>query len=93
MTDNFLPDRWTNLDSVELRLLLGEQIPGPGKYHEHSSKSNTLYLPLAGSSCRIVLSFRDKKIVAIEAGQAFDTPEWDLIGEKIEKSILVGPLR
>jgi hypothetical protein len=40
-----------------------------------------------------VLTFREKKIVAIEPGQAFDVSEWNRVSEEIEKSILAGPLR
>jgi Apea-like HEPN len=93
MTDNLLRDRWTDLDSGELRLLLKERIPGPGQYHDRSKNPNTLYLPLAGSSCRIGLTFRDKKIVTVEPGPAFDAAEWEQISADIEKSILAGPLK
>ncbi len=51
------------------------------------------FLPLAGSSCRIVLTFSDKKIVAIEPGPAFDAAEWERVSEEIEKSIFAGPLK
>jgi hypothetical protein len=67
MTDNLLRDRWADLDSGELRLLLNERIRGPGQYDGHSNNPNKLYLPLVGSSCRIGLTFRDKKVIAIEA--------------------------
>ena len=80
-----------NLDSFELRLLLDKRIRGPGQYHGRSINPNKLYLPLAGSSCRIGLTFRDKKIVAIEPGPAFDAVEWERVSEEIEKSILSGP--
>lgn len=91
MTSNLLSKMWTNLDSFELRLLLDERIGGPGQYH--GPARDKLYLPLAGSSCRIVLAFRGDKIVAIEPGQAFDAAEWQRISEEIEKSILAGPLK
>ena len=93
MTDNLLRDRWADLDSGELRLLLNGRIRGPGQYHGRSNNPNKLYLPLAGSSCRIGLTFRDKKIVAIEPGPSFDVAEWKQISEEIEKSILAGPLK
>ena len=69
------------------------RIGGPGQYDDRSNDSNKLYLPLAGSSCRIGLTFRDKKIVAIGPGPVFDAAEWDRVSEEIEKSILAGPLK
>ncbi len=93
MTDNLLRDKWTDLDSAELRLLLDERIGGPGQYHDRSNSPNKLYLPLAGPSCRIALTFREKEIVAIEPGPAFDAAEWERVSEEIEKSILAGPLK
>lgn len=93
MTANLLSETWTNLDSYELRLLLNERIGGPGQYHDRSNNPTNFYLPLAGSSCRIGLTFRDKKIVAIEPGPAFDAAEWERVSEEIENSILTGPLK
>lgn len=92
MTANLLPEMWGHLDSHELRLLLDQRIGGPGQYDGHSYNSNRLYLPLADSSCRIVLTFQGDKIVTIEPGSAFDAAEWKQISEEIEKSILAGPL-
>ena len=91
MTDNLLADAWTNLDSTELRLLLRERIPGPGQYDGQSR--SRLYLPLADTSCRLVLTYRDRRIVRVERGPAFDAAEWDRIREEIETSLLVGPLK
>ena len=91
MTDNLFGDQWTDLNSGELRLLLIERIPGPGQYDGRSKKK--LCLPLAGSSCQITLTFRDTKIVAVEAGPAFDAAEWERITEEIENSILTGPMK
>src|SRR2546422_11545406 len=54
---------------------------------------NKLYLPLADSSCRIRLTFRDKKIAAIEPGPAFDADQWERISQEIERSILAGPMK
>jgi hypothetical protein len=88
MTSDLLSKSWTNLDSFELRLLLDQRIGRPGQYDGDSL--NKLYLPLADSSCQIVLTFRNKKIVAIEPGPAFDLAKWERISEEIEKSILAG---
>ena len=82
-----------DLDSAELRILLDERIGGPGQYHGRSENPNVLNLPLAGTSCRISLTFREAKILAIEPGPAFDSAEWERISEEIEKSILTGPMK
>ena len=91
MTANLLSETWSNLDYFELRHLLDTRIGRPGQYDGMST--NKLYLPLADSSCRIVLTFRDKKIIAIEPGSAFDTAEWRQVSEEIEKSLLTGSLK
>jgi hypothetical protein len=93
MAVNLLRDSWIDLDSAELRLLLRERVGGPGQYHDRTENPNDLYLPLAGSSCRISLTFRDKRIVSIEPGPAFDDAEWQRISEEIEKSIIAGPIK
>jgi hypothetical protein len=93
MTSNLLSTTWRNLDSFELRLLLDKRIGGPGQYDGLPNNPNKLYLPLAGSSCRIGLTFRDKKIIAIEPGPAFDAAHWGRVSEEIEKSLLAGPLK
>ena len=90
---NLLSDRWTDLDSAELRLLLNARIGGPGQYDGLADNPNKLYLPLARSSCRIALTFRGNKIVAIEPGAAFDLAEWERISEEIEKTIRPGSLQ
>ena len=82
-----------NFDSFELRLLLGKHIGGRGQCDENSGNPNKLYLPLAGSSCRIGLTFRDKKIVAMEPGPAFDASEWNRVSEVITRSILCGAIK
>jgi hypothetical protein len=89
MTVNLLSESWKDLDSAELRLLLDARIGRPGQYDGLSR--DKLYLPLARSSCRIGITFRDKKIVAIEPGPAFDAAEWGRVSEEIENSILTGP--
>jgi hypothetical protein len=69
MTTDLLPSSWTDLDSAELRFILLERIGKPGQYDDRDHNPNRFYLPLAGSSCRIKLTFSDsKQIVAIEPG-------------------------
>jgi hypothetical protein len=90
MTFNLLKNAWTNLDVFELRVVLDKCIGAPGQYDGLPNNANKLYLPLAGSSCRISLTFRDKNIIAIERGPAFDAAEWERACEEVEKSILAG---
>lgn len=93
MSDNLLKHEWKDLDSAELMLLLYERVGMPGQYDESSGNPNKFYLPLARSSCRVSLTFCEKKIVAIEPGEAFDAAEWMKISREIEESILAGPLK
>jgi len=90
MAENLLRETWANLDSHELRLLLDKRIGGPGQFDGRDANPNKFYLPLARASCRVVLTFRDKKIIAVEAGAAFDVAEWEKIADEIENAILVG---
>lgn len=85
MTTSLLQTGWTNLDPAELRFILLECIGKPGQYDGRDSNPNTFYLPLAGSSCRLKLTFSDSKhIVAIEAGPAFDAVQWEEVVKEIE---------
>jgi hypothetical protein len=87
MTTDLLQTGWTDLDSAELRFILLERIGKPGQYDGRDSNPNTFYLPLAGSSCRIKLTFSDsKQIVAIEPGPAFDAAQWEQVVEEIERT-------
>ncbi len=87
MTTDLLQSGWTDLDSAELRFILLERIGGPGQYDGRDSNPNTFYLPLAGSSCRIKLTFSDsKQIVGIEPGPAFDAAQWEEVVEEIERT-------
>ncbi len=79
------------LDSHELRLLLDARIGGPGQYDGRDDRPDRLYLPLAGSECRLVLTFQDERIVALEPGPAFDPVEWGRIDTEIEDCLLRGP--
>ena len=91
MTTDLLKRGWTDLDSAELRFILLECIGKPGQYHDRDSNPNMFYLPLAGSSCRIKLTFSDsKQIVAIEPGPAFDAAQWKQVVEEIER---IGPFK
>jgi hypothetical protein len=93
MADNLLEKSWADLDSAELRLLLDARIGGPGQYQSRSANPNQLYLPRAGARCQVKLVFQDKKIAAVEPGEAFDNVLWKGVAEEIENSLLVGPRR
>jgi hypothetical protein len=87
MTTNLLQPGWTDLDSAEIRFILLERIGRHGQYDGRNRNPNTFYLPLAGPSCRIKLTFSDsKQIVAIEPGPAFDGAQWAQVVEEIESS-------
>ena len=91
MTTNLLQRGWADLDPAELRFILLERIGKPGQYDGRDSNPNTFYLPLAGSSCRIKLTFSDsKQIVAIEPGPAFDAAQWEKVVADVECS---GPIK
>jgi hypothetical protein len=93
MPSNLIEPEWKDLDSAELRLLLHMRIGGPGQYDRRFENPNTLYLPLARSSCKIKLTFSGKQIIAAEPGPAFDVAEWERIRQEIQKSILSGSAR
>jgi hypothetical protein len=93
MPVNLLIDAWKGVDSHELRLLLDKHIGGPGQYDSESGRPETLFLPLARDLCQVGLVFRDKKIVAIEPGPAFDSAQWKRISEAITESLLGGSLK
>src|SRR6266851_3464588 len=90
VAQNLLRDTWADLDQADLRLLLRERIGRPGQY---DGNLDVLHLPLAREKCRVSLTFKGTKIVAIEPGAAFDRLEWERICAEIEGPILKGPRR
>jgi hypothetical protein len=91
MAEKLLRPTWANLDQHEFRLLLKERLGGLGQYDGKETNPIKIYLPLARDQCKVVLTFKDKKIVAVEPGQAFDSAQWQKICGEIENTILVGP--
>jgi hypothetical protein len=91
MPENLLCKARAHLDSHELMLLLKERIGGTGQYDGRDANPNKFYLPLARESCRVELTFHDKKIVAVEPGLAFDAGQWQQIAKEIEGAVLTGP--
>lgn len=91
---NLLERNWQQLDSAELRILLAKRIGGPGQYDSREKNpNNTLYLPLARSSCKVKLTFKNTKIVAVEPGPAFDAVEWTQVRDEVQNSLLAGPVK
>ncbi len=88
MTENLLSDTWSDLDQADLRLLLKARIGQPGQY---DGDSNVLYIPLARDKCKVALTYKGTKIIAIRPGMAFDRSEWERICAEIEMSLLDGP--
>lgn len=78
---------WADFDAAELLTILFEYIGKPGQYHNHEQYPNVFYLPLAGPSNQLKLTFSDdKKIVSIEAGPAFDPAQWASVVQEIESA-------
>jgi hypothetical protein len=90
MAENLLRDTWADLNREDLRLLLKERI-GEGRFGQYDGDENVIHLPLAREKCRVSLSCKGAKIVAIKPGTAFDRQEWNDICAEIEGPILKGP--
>ncbi len=87
MPTDLLQSGWIDLDAAELRFIFFERIGKPGQYQGRDNNPNTFYLPLAGSSCQIKLTFStSKQIVAIEPGPAFDAAQWEQVVGDIERT-------
>src|SRR5262245_36297992 len=93
METNLLRKTWTQLDSHELRLLLHQRIGGPGQYNDRDTNPHRIHLPLAGTDCRVTLTYSDQRIASVEPGPSFDRCEWDVIAAEIETRLLAGPNR
>ncbi len=81
MVENLLRESWSNLDQADLRLLLQERIGRPGQY---DGDENVIHLPLAREQCRVSLTYKGAKIIAIEPGPAFDREQWDQLSAEIK---------
>jgi hypothetical protein len=86
-----LKPNWSEVNPAELRFILFEHIGGPGQYRDRAKNPGKFYLPLANSTCCVVLTFsEDKQLVAIEPGPAFDALQWEEIVREIEST---GPIK
>jgi hypothetical protein len=90
MPENLLRKNWDNLDFQELRSLLQQRIDHRPGQVDRAAGLKKLYLPLAGESCRVALTFDGNKIVALETGPAFNAAEWEGIADEIENGVLAG---
>jgi hypothetical protein len=81
------------ISSQELRVALEEHVGGPGQYDGAADNPNRFYLPLAGPSCRVVLTYRGNEIVALEPGSALNAGEWESLSEALEQSLVAGSQR
>lgn len=88
---NLLEAGWARLDSAELRLILDHHIGGPGQYHDQVNNPHRLLLPLGGSSCEVILTFRRKRIAEIERGPAFDADKWERVRAEVNSSVAAAP--
>jgi len=88
---NLLKAAWNEVDRGEIRCIPFEHIGSLGQYRDRTNNPGKFYLPLADSTCRLELTFSEKKqLVAIEPGPAFDAAQWDKIVREIEST---GPKR
>jgi hypothetical protein len=84
---NLLKAAWNEVDRGEIRCILFEHIGSLGQYRDRTSNPGKFYLALADSTCRLELTFSEKKqLVAIEPGPAFDAAQWDKIVREIEST-------
>lgn len=90
MTSNLFLEAWSNLDSHELRLLLHERVGGPGQYGNYVINPKDWHLPLAGTTCKIIVRFKNKKINFIEPSSAFDAQKWKETSDEIDKQLNIG---
>ncbi len=82
-TLNLLSDKWVNIEQHELMFILENYIGGPGQYYGRINNPNKFYLPLAESLCKIILTYKGKKLISIEPGPAFDSNEWKRVSNEL----------
>jgi hypothetical protein len=82
-TDLFHP-KWLSIEQGELRVILEEIIGGPGQTDILHHGRRKFFLPLAGADARIVIEIREKAIVALHPGPAFDAPQWRRAASELE---------
>jgi hypothetical protein len=88
---NLLKSGWSDVDPGEIRCILYARIGEPGQYRDRANNPGKFYLPLADPTCRVELTYsKEKQLVAIEPGPAFDAAQWDEIVREIEST---GPIK
>lgn len=93
MSTDLLRPAWSQIDSQEIRLLLGERIGGPGQTDRQRTGPNCIHLPKARADCRVTLTYQDGRIARIEPGQAFDQAQWDAIADDVERIVKGEPVK
>lgn len=73
------------MDSGELRQVLLEVLGGPGQFDGRAANPDIFYLPLAREKAAVSIIFEHKRIVAIEAGPAFDPAQWQEVVRELDQ--------
>ena len=81
---------WATTNREELYFILREYLGGPGQYDGKSTSPNVFYLPLAGTEAAVCLTFREREIVRIDPGPAFDPAVWSQVVDEIERPVAIG---
>jgi hypothetical protein len=92
-TENLLSEQLSIVDRHELRLMLNNDFGGPGQTDGDSGDVNRLYLPEARDKCRVVLTFKDGFLNAIQQGPAFSPQEWAQFLDDVSGGLRGGPGR
>jgi hypothetical protein len=84
---NLLKSSWNTFDPAEIMFVLHERIGRPGQYCDREKNPGEFYLPMAGETCRVKLTFSDKdELVDIAPGPAFDLMQWEHVVREIEST-------
>jgi len=82
---NLFKESWRDVDAAEIKCILKEVIGGTGQYEDHANGTSSFYLPQAGSTCLVILTFsKNKEVSTIRPGPAFDAAKWTRVTEEIE---------
>jgi hypothetical protein len=87
MAENLLNPAWKDVEPGELKFILLERIGKPGQYNDRAANPYDFYLPLAGSTCQVKLTFsKNRRIASIEPGPAFDKALWAKVVADVERA-------
>ena len=87
MPHNLLNDLRPGIETAELMTVLYNRIGQPGQYDDRLANPHKFFLPLAGSSCEIELTYssKSKRVIAIEPGPAFNASCWDKVTKDLNE--------